>query len=564
MRHSPEGGNSVSDPITLRNVRMTGEPLRSPFVVWSGVVLIAAAALYGAAAAADLLWYAAGARPATALADPPRVQKLFWLGLLLSAAAVMAACLALLVLKPGSPQRRLVAGSTLATQLLWGVPAAYVLLVYYPLPPHAHHTEKALLASGALLLWSLLALTRPQILSSVKRNRFGAAGRILLINALLFLVVGELTLRAMDSILASQGFFGGKQTPAHLKPHMAVLGSIGRSNSQGFRDRERTIERGPVRFRALAIGDSQTYGAGVTYDETFAALLESRLRETEPTAEVLNLGVPGWEPPEELHLLKVYGMQFQPDVVLMNFYVGNDIIRRRGAYWEQPIVVAGQSYYVHATGNRMHDLLSPDRWFLYHHVNYVIRIGTLSFNRWRRASVQESDHGITLRTRQGYLQELDERTDIYLVDEPDEIRLQWDKTRQTLAGFKQAAEERGGKLIVVLVPDHVQVDRQLREEFLAARTEAPTRFDFELPQRRLRQWGQANGVATVDLLPAFRDATLAEPLYFETDLHLTVAGHRCVANGLWPLLRTLSVGKERRAAESLVPASCRSVGPKTP
>jgi len=201
--------------------------------------------------------------------------------------------------------------------------------------------------------------------------------------------------------------------------------------------------------------------------------------------------------------------------------------------------VAGQSYYVHATGNRLHDLISPDRWFLYHHVNYMIRIGTLSFNRWRQASAPESDHGITLRTGQGYLQELDERTDIYLVEEPQEIRFQWERTRQTLAGFKQVTEERGGKLVLVLVPDHIQVDQRLREEFLSARGDTETRFDFELPQRLFKQWGEANGVTTVDLLPAFREATRVEPLYFETDLHLTAAGHRCVANGLWPLLRTL-------------------------
>jgi len=324
------------------------------------------------------------------------------------------------------------------------------------------------------------------------------------------------------------------------------------------------MERGPVRFRALAIGDSQTYGAGVTYDETFAALLESRLRGTEPTAEVLNLGVPGWEPPEELHLFNVYGMQFRPDVVLMNFYIGNDIIRRRGAYWEQPIIVAGQSYYVHATGTRIHDLISPGRWVLYHHVNFMIRIGILSFNRWRQALRPESDHGITLRTRQGYFQELDERTDIYLVDEPDEIRLQWEKTRQTLAGFKRTAEAGGGNLILVLVPDHVQVDRQLREEFTAARAEAPSRFDFELPQRRLKQWGRANGVTTVDLLPAFRDATMTEPLYFETDLHLTVAGHRCVANSLWPLLQALSAGKHPRGPKASFPAPAVRPGHITP
>lgn len=502
-----------------------------------GIALVVLGCLFCAATAIDLLQFVLYARPATNLADPPRVQKLIWLAVVLISTSVSFGMVGFRASKVGSPHERLFSGSSLSTQLLWGLLAAYALLVYYPLPPHAHHTEKALLISAVLLLWGLLAMTRPAVLHLPKTIPLLISLKIVLINVLVFIIAGEVILRLADPVIASQGFFGGKQTPAHLKPHSPVLGSIGRSNSQGFRDRERTVDRGRTTIRVLAIGDSQTYGAGVTYDEAFPTLLESRLQQVERESEVLNFGVPGWEPPEELHLLKVYGLQFKPDVVLVNFFVGNDILRRRGAYWEQPIVVAGQSYYVHATGNAVHDTVSPDRWFLYHHLNYLFQVGTVHWNSWRRqASAGGADLGITLRSRSGYLQEVDERTDIYLLNEPKEISLAWDKTTQTLGEFKQVLDARGIRMLLVLLPDHIQVDQQLRQDFFAARGENPGRFDIDKPQRLLKLWAERNGVPTVDMLPAFREAARHEPLYYNTDLHMTAAGHRLVADGVWPAL----------------------------
>jgi hypothetical protein len=131
----------------------------------------------------------------------------------------------------------------------------------------------------------------------MKSNRVVTTTKLVLANLLIFVVLAELSLRLADPFLASIGLFGGKHTPAHLTPHQPVLGSIGRTNSHGFRDRERTFDRTSVAIRVLAIGDSQTYGAGASYDETFSTLLEKRLQGKEPRSEVINLGVSGWEPP---------------------------------------------------------------------------------------------------------------------------------------------------------------------------------------------------------------------------------------------------------------------------
>jgi len=516
-----------------------GEDSKPSVRFWSGIALVAFAISYCLITAIDLHLFVSHAKPATNIASPPRVQKFVWMEIMLIAAALLMGKTAVSAAGGDSPQRELFSKPRPIAHLFWALCGTYILLVYYPLPPEGHHTDKGLLTSGLLLFWSLVAVLRPSALTAVKSSRVVATVKVFLINVLIFIVLGEVTLRLADPFLASLGLFGGKHTPAHLTPHEPALGSIGRTNSQGFRDRERAFDRTNVATRVLALGDSQTYGAGVTYDETFATLLEKRLQEKEPRSEVINLGVSGWEPPLYLHLLKIYGLQFKPDLVLLNFYVGNDIITRRGVSLERPIVVAGQSYYVHSTGNFIHDAISPDRSFLYHDLNYIIKVGGLYVNAWRNRLSGGEETRIPIRTRTQYLEELDGRTDIYLVESPQEILFQWEKTVEVLTEFRDLLYGQGIRMLLVLLPDHLQVDPKLRVEFLTARGENPGLFDFDRPQRMLNEWGARNGVPTVDLLPVFRKAALEEPLFYDTDLHMQAAAHRLVSETVGPSLAML-------------------------
>jgi acetyltransferase AlgX (SGNH hydrolase-like protein)/GDSL-like lipase/acylhydrolase family protein len=510
----------------------------SKLALRSGIGLVVLATSYCLLTAVHLHRYVSQAKPATNIASPPRVQKFIWMEIMLIAAALLMGKTAVSAATADSPQRALLSKSHPITHMLWALCGAYVLLVYYPLPPEGHHTDKGLLTSGLLLVWSLAAVIRPTALGAMKSNRIVTTTKLVLANLLIFIVLAELSLRLADPFLASLGLFGGKHTPAHLTPHQPVLGSIGRTNSHGFRDRERTFDRTNVAIRVLAIGDSQTYGAGASYDETFSTLLEKRLQGKEPRSEVINLGVSGWEPPLYLHLLKIYGLQFKPDLVLLNFYVGNDIITRRGVSLERPLIVAGQSYYVHSTGNAIHDAISPDRSFLYHHLNYIVRVGGIYLANRGRVQAGEVPW-IPIRTRKQYLEELDQRTDIYLVHPPQEIVLQWEKTFQVLTEFRDILHGKGIRLLLVLLPDHLQVDSNLMQEFLTARQEDSSLFDFERPQRMLKEWASNNGVPTVDVLPRFRQTAIQEPLFYETDLHMKPAGHRLVGETVWLPMWTL-------------------------
>ena len=502
----------------------------------------AAGGVFALAVGVDIGWYLLALRDAKQ-AIPPRTFNLIVALPMLVLLPVSLFGSAWCAVRRDSPQWTVASRWSPGLIALWSAVIGYLLLLNYPVPPQVHHVDKFVIGSLTVLLWSVWFLLKPAHLADLLGTRVYQWGRVVFINALVFLVAGEAVLRLADPVLARSGLFGGKQTPASLRPHVPVRGSIGVTNSQGFRDRERTFERSSAAPRVLALGDSITWGAGVSYDETFTALLERSLQATAPGAEVINVGVPGWGPHEEFHLLKVYGVKLQSDVVLLNFFVGNDIQNER---WEDTnlariLVVAGQSYYVHSNGNWVHDTLGPDRWFLYHDLNYLIKVGV---GRIRQAG--ESREGGTpagetapLVSRAHYVKAIRERDDIYLQADSPLFGEHWKRTLATLTEIRDYLQARSLPLVLVLIPDHVQLDPELQREFLAAIGAEPARYDFEKPQKLLRAWCAKNGVRLLDLLPVFQADADPRRLYFTNDYHLTAAGHQVSARAIAPLLGKL-------------------------
>jgi lysophospholipase L1-like esterase len=504
-------------------------------------ITIAGLCAVGVTAAGIEMYEIAGylllAGPETVIGDPPKTGKLA--GLLFIAAGT-AGCLswsAWRTLRPGTSQRDTVRGWSPATSLLWGGLVLYAFLVYYPLPYHSHHIDRALLVGGLVLAWGIALGLYPAGVGALAASGGYRWIRVGGVNLVIFLLVGETAARVADPLLAGSGLFGDKHTPAELKPHVKVQGSIGFTNSQGFRDRERATANPGRVLRVVALGDSFTWGAGVAYDETFVALLEASLQRIFPGAEVINLGVPGWETPEEAHLLRVYGIRFEPDLVVLNFFVGNDIMRRRGAFLDEPIVVAGQSYYVHTVGNRIHDTVGPDRWFLYHLVNYVLQVGVARLQRVQAGTDAGAEAGALGRPRREYLKEIDERSEVYLRKDTPLFRVHWERTRAALDSITRFLEERGIPLLVVLIPAHEQLDPGLQRELATEIGHGEGEYDYEKPQRVLRAWCEENRVAVADLLPVFRREPDRAGLYFHNDMHWNRAGHALAAEALLPRLQ---------------------------
>ncbi len=104
----------------------------------------------------------------------------------------------------------------------------------------------------------------------------------------------------------------------------AVSGNI-RVNADGFRGPDYPPSKPEGVFRILMLGDSETLSIMLVEREALAAQLEDELNRDSGKIryEVLNFGVEGYNTFQELEQLKIKGLKYQPDLIILN-YVLND------------------------------------------------------------------------------------------------------------------------------------------------------------------------------------------------------------------------------------------------
>ncbi len=102
-----------------------------------------------------------------------------------------------------------------------------------------------------------------------------------------------------------------------------------RINSHGYRDRERSVNKPQGVYRVAVLGDSITESSQVDIDETFSYLAEEELNRRQccgkPKVEVLNFGIGGYGTGQELILLRERVWKFNPDMIVLQFFAGNDM-----------------------------------------------------------------------------------------------------------------------------------------------------------------------------------------------------------------------------------------------
>ncbi len=110
-------------------------------------------------------------------------------------------------------------------------------------------------------------------------------------------------------------------------------------NRQGYRDRERALEKPAGVRRVVLLGDSFTWGASVLFDDAYGQRLERWLKDRrgEPW-EVVNLAVPGMNTVGQAAQLGSEGFGYGPDLVVLGYVLNdsedeNAAEARRAADW---------------------------------------------------------------------------------------------------------------------------------------------------------------------------------------------------------------------------------------
>lgn len=327
------------------------------------------------------------------------------------------------------------------------------------------------------------------------------------------------------------------------------------ANAHGLRDREFEYDKPEGTSRVFVLGDSMTEGGQVPEEETFPKKLEESLRRSGARVDVINGGMAGFGTAHELLFYEHEAAKYRPDVVVLAFFMGNDVYDN-----SQRLVPMGSPgkppapYFVLVNGElRLENFpcrcetdgprgaLAGVRLFLRRHSATYGGIGP--------QLVRLAPGAAEALARRNIMGSLSQQTSWMTHDDiplfffnftagpSSDWTEAWDVTRHLLVRLRDDVARDGGRLVIAGIPAREQVHPQLWNAALSTypKLRAGT-WDLEKPDRLLADASTVSGVPYVSLLRPLRDETRRTNrlLFFDRadEAHLNAWGHAAVATGL--------------------------------
>jgi lysophospholipase L1-like esterase len=385
--------------------------------------------------------------------------------------------------------------------------------------------------------------------------RKAAKFRLLLKVALVFAIsfVGlELVLLVFNDLIFSRSFYiFDPDMGFRVRPH--VLVGHDRANEFGFNDRDYPHERTPGRFRILFISDSFNWMGGRYCNYT--ALLRKQLQaEFGDRIEVIASGYSQTHTAEQLAMLKKFGLQYNPDLVVLGFFTGNDFFDAHP--FRKRIVYGGAVTDIY-TNRSLYTTLWGQPVMLKSRLLLFLRERWLEYSQFRRAPApqntgesanppfaqpppdcEQADAELPVSVApEQYLQMLHATMQFADPKHAPTFRSFEKYIFDSVREMRDLLARRGIGFVVAAYPDAIQVDLELRKAFLERFGRKETDYDWDRAQRILNQFCREQGIEFHDLLPLFADIeSKGARLYRYNNDHWSAAGNELAAHYFHDLL----------------------------
>ena len=326
-------------------------------------------------------------------------------------------------------------------------------------------------------------------------------------------------------------------------------------NGEGFRDRPRIL--GKDGFRTLLLGDSFIEALQVADTQHAASRMEEILG-----IPVINGAISGYTTATELAAYRKLLRPFRPDLVVLFFFVGNDV-KGNSCALDPGRTLCGRIDRAKPGAKGDQDAAAPVpepglfprlKKFLRHH---LVLYQVLHDAKYVVLGLANRVSGHVPR-----------RWQVYRRDMPQAWLDAWTFSENYLATLRDEIEADGAHLALIVIPDHFATNPEWRSELMfGAGSGIPDDFDPHHPAHQLTAIAERLDLPVLDLQPAlaaYRESfELPYPRFsYRCDGHWNPLAHDLVANevalflareGLLPPGRAATLAKKRDAAFATSP-----------
>jgi lysophospholipase L1-like esterase len=342
------------------------------------------------------------------------------------------------------------------------------------------------------------------------------------------------------------------------------------ANSQGLNDFEHTYQKPSNTYRILVLGDSFTEGVQVPIADGFPHLLGECLnKHYQHSIEVINGGMSYYATVEELFFLQHEGVRYEPDLILVAFYIGNDITAYAARESEDNWFDAMGGYLIELdeTGELKqtwidwkhpspYDNVSATQLFLRRNskIYYVFEHSNSEINRWISKQTEELENttfgqwlmpqtqkpeGVSKPSFKDDLKLMIYAPDFpYGHDTPPKLVEAWAIIDKIFSQIQEVSASINADLGVLIIPTQAQAhgfyyyEAYKKYNSIYGLDAASIDWNYAAPNQALAQLLDERNISNLDLLPHFRayDTTHESFLYFEADKHFNQNGHQLTAD----------------------------------
>ncbi|NEP10123.1 MAG: SGNH/GDSL hydrolase family protein [Symploca sp. SIO2C1] len=280
-------------------------------------------------------------------------------------------------------------------------------------------------------------------------------------------------------------------------------------NSDGLRDQEHSKAKPENTLRIAVLGDSYAAALQIPMEKTFWSVMEKELSRCKALGgkdvEAINFGVSGYSTAQELITLRHHASDYEPDIVLLAFFTGNDIINNLIVLEPEKI----KPFFIYQNGELVVDssFRNHPQYLLEQSLPLQTAKKLSDYSRiiqviFRLEDLIKASHYKRLQRNDSEIAELGLYHSIYKEATDSAWQEAWQVTEELVMLIRDEVREQKADFLVVTLSNGIQVDPDpsVRQEFI----EKLGISDLFYPDRRIKTLGERENFTVLNLAQPFQ------------------------------------------------------------